>query len=199
MNKSFLFDFLIVILLVLVGCNNKPYGTVETNKGKTPAEISWGDEVNGLTAGISMLGTSGNPVSGIKLSFYIRNTSQKPIRLLKLSSQKRYWGEHLPVDVSVAGILVRYQGYVLVPPEPPSDSEYIYLQPSETDSVEVLMSPENWKLQRLVDVQIFFVFDIKTETDIAYPYNPQEKKYTEIKGLWTGTVRSGIIRVNIGS
>jgi hypothetical protein len=199
MNRVLLLELSFVILLILVGCANQPMSTLKTHKGDTSVRIAWGDDVNGLMAGISMLGISKQHKASIKLALYIRNTSKRPIKLLKLSSEASFWGEYLPIEVRVDDNLIEYQGMVLIPPEPPGESDYIYLQPGETDSVEVLLRLENWKLKPPVVVKLVFIFTNINKISIAYPYYPQEQKWTEISELWTGKVRSRVIIVRVGS
>jgi hypothetical protein len=199
MKRLLLPELSFVILLLLVGCANQPMNAVNSHERDTSHRIAWGEDVNGLMAGISMLGISKEHKMGIKLVLYIHNTIDRPIKLLKLSSEALFWGEYLPIEVRVDDTLINYQGMVLLPPEPPGESDYINLQPGDTDLVEVLLRLENWKLEPPVEVKLVFVFINISKTSIAYPYYPQEKKWTEVRDLWIGKVRSGVIRVSIGS
>jgi len=149
---------------------------------ESSSSIAWGEEANGLQAGLSFKGTSKKPRPRVTLGLHVRNMSESPLRILKLSCQAMFWGECIPLEVRVAGACHRYQGPVLEPPPPPPESKHVYLEPATSDSVEVAMFPEHWTITPSVEAEVTFVF---------------QSRLQDVKDLWSGLARSGVVRVKM--
>ena len=159
----------------------------------TQPAAAWGEVANDLQAGLDCKEVLGDPAAGAVLTFRLKNTGDKPIRILKLAEQKRSWGDNLPVVVKVGAKVLAYRGPVLAPPPAPSASAYIYLAPGETDSVDATFVAKHWRLDDPQKAEITFVFRSLSPTNIAGPYDQVAKAWVTINGLWTGEARSNMI------
>ncbi len=188
--------------LLLSGCadNQSPVGAAPANISAGTSTIAWGQSVNGLQAGLSLKSTDRERKVNSIVVFHLQNVGTKPVRMLKLSSQAMFWGEYLPIEVRANGALLKYKGNLLDPGPPPNRSEFIYLQPSQSDSVEAQFLPANWGLMPPFDAELIFVFknDLREDTTVR-PYNHETKKWTTVSGLWTGEARSKTVHVRMGS
>jgi hypothetical protein len=182
----------LAVSLMLSGCAD--------NRNVSGDNIAWGQSVDGLQAGlISLKATSREPKANAILVFHLRNTGSKPVRIMKLSSQAQFWGEYLPIEVRANGAFMKYEGPVLEPRKPPDQSEFIYLQPKQTNSVEVQFFPGNWKLMPPYGAEVTFVFkNDRREEETVRTYNHETKEWTTVSDLWTGESRSGAVHVGIG-
>jgi len=161
---------------------------------------TWGESANGLKARLYVVSTGQQPRASAVLVFHLRNTSDKPIRILKLSAQARSWGEHLPLEIRRSGAILKYQGPVLEPPLPPNESAYITLNPRDVDSIEVTFVPEHWKLAAPFEAQAVFVFkQTLQEEKTVGPYDHDKRQWRTVSGLWTGEARSQAATVKIGT
>ena len=149
-----------------------------------PAGPSWGLTINGLQAGLDIKrpAETGGPKPLLVLR--LRNASDKPVRILRLSAQRAFWGENLPLLVMGGEKVLTYQGPVLTPPPPPSRQAYIDLAPGEADSVQVEMNPDHWRLKDISKATASFVFTNHERSAHTSPGNGA------VMGLWTGSTRS---------
>lgn len=156
-----------------------------TQSATQPGEQAWGRPVNGLQSGLDFLGFFvGESKAIVKLRFRLRNSGDKPVRVLRLSARARYWGENLPLEVKVGSEVLKYRGPVLEPPPSPGPACYIYLAPGQTDSAEVEMNPAHWGVKDLSKATAVFIFTNMNEKEDLGP------RWPVITGLWTGTARS---------
>jgi len=162
----------------------------------TARNVNWGKPVDGLQAGIRFKALVEKPTLRVVLVLHLRNAGTKPIRILRLLRRADYWGDHLPLEVKAGGVVLKYQGSVLEPPEPPSVDDYVDLAAGATESIEVTMKPELWGLEDPRRASIAFVFTNRSKKDIAYPYDDATESWTEVTGLWTGTARSGTVTLD---
>jgi beta-lactamase regulating signal transducer with metallopeptidase domain/HEAT repeat protein len=151
---------------------------------KARPDRSWGEAVKGLQAGIEFKRMTPDPSPKALLLLQVRNVGDKPLRLLSLPAQARFWGQYLPLDVTVGNRVKDYQGPVNDPGPAPAESEYIYLVPGQISGVEVSMDPTLWKVADPAQATVAFVFANLSEVD------DPGKPYARIEGLWTGTARS---------
>jgi hypothetical protein len=159
---------------------------------------AWGESANGLQARLKLKTTSQQPRASAVLVFHLRNTGDKPIRILKLSAQSRFWGECLPLKIRSSGAILKYQGPVLEPPSPPNESAYITLKPGDVDSTEATFVPEHWKLAVPFEAQAVLVFkQTLGEVKTVGPYDHEKKQWRTVGGLWTGEARSQAVRVKM--
>ena len=183
-KRTLLLVSLLTTLLIIVSCAKQSPAPADPGAEEPSVTVAWGEQVKGLQAGLLFDGMSKKPRTSVRLVLQVRNASESPIRILKLSSQATFWGECLPLEVRIAGALRKYQGPVLEPPPPPPDSAYIYLRPGASDLVEVTMFPEHWGLAALAEAEITFVFQNRSQ---------------DVRNLWAGVARSGTLRVKIDS
>lgn len=146
--------------------------------------LLWGYAENGLRAGLDLEQPAMESGGKIKLLFRLHNEGNKPVRILHLASQAKYWGQMLPLQVVYDHKIMKYRGPVLEPLKPPSPSEYVELAPGETDSVEVMMDPANWGVEAPSKAGADFVFE-NTDEKVA-----PGRGWPVIRGLWTGRIRS---------
>ena len=163
----------------------------------TEAKVAWGGSADGLQAGIRFKALVEKPTLRVLLVLHLRNAGTKPIRMLQLLRRADYWGDHLPLKLKAGGKVLKYQGPELTPPPPPSIHDYIDLAAGATESIEVTMKPELWGLEDPHGAEIAFLFTNRSERTIAYPYDNDTEKWTEVTGLWTGTARSGMVSVTL--
>ncbi|NBB80954.1 MAG: hypothetical protein GVY36_16160 [Verrucomicrobia bacterium] len=183
MMKRLLFLLsLLATVLMVVGCAKQSPAPAAARTQEPSVSVAWGEQVRGLQAGLSLKGVSKKPRTSVTLVLHVRNASESPLRILKLSSRATFWGECLPLDVSSAGTPRKYQGPVLEPPPPPPDSAYAYLQPGATDSVKVTMYPEHWKLAPSTEAEVAFVF---------------QNQLQDVEDLWVGVARSEKVKVKV--
>jgi hypothetical protein len=182
MMKNALFLLaLLVTVLAISNCTKQSQEQAPVTSGKSADTVVWGEQVNGLQAGLSLKDTDKGPKMSVTLVLHLRNAGDKPIRILKLAANAAFWGPNLPLEVKVKDSLRKYQDLVLEPP-PPAESEYIYLKPGDTDSVEVLMFFKHWNLTSSDKAEILFVY---------------QNQLKDAKDLWTGLARSGILEVKM--
>ncbi|MBS3820881.1 MAG: hypothetical protein KGY81_03865 [Phycisphaerae bacterium] len=175
-------------LLLLSGCADNQSSDIAAPPVDSEGVIVWGQAVDGIKAGVSLKRTNQKPTPNAILVFHVQNAGDTSVKILKLSSQARFWGHQLSVEIRSSGSVVDYAGPVLEPPPPPGQSEYITLAPGELDSTERTMLLEHWGLVPPVEIDLVFV--MRSQTDAVTD---------AVKKLWTGTVRSGVLTISIGS
>lgn len=156
------------------------------------AEISWGEPISGLQAGIRVNALIEKPSHQAMLVLSVRNAGSEPFRLLRLDTQKRFWCG-LPIEVKVNGETLPFRGRMIEPPPPPHIREYIDLAPGAVDSTEVRMLAADRELSDLPGSVITFVYTKEQASSIVYPLDEVSGEYTEVTGLWTGVARSGTV------
>jgi hypothetical protein len=172
---------ILIAALLLSGCSRNQSASVTSPASVSLGAIVWGQSVEDLQAGLSL---GGKTKDSTVIVFHIRNVGDGPIRILKLSSQARFWGQYLPVEVSRSGSVQEYRGPCPDPPPPPHESEYITLDPGEYDSVEASFLPNLWGLVVPFEANVVFIMRCPPE---------------DVKGLWTGVVRSGALAISRSS
>ncbi|MHC4251271.1 MAG: hypothetical protein ACYS9X_19300 [Planctomycetota bacterium] len=164
--------------------------------GNAPA-IAWGETADGLQAGIASTGDASRETPGAAVRFHLKNTGDKPARILRLGAARACWPP-FPVEVKVDGRLRDYQGPVLDPPPPPSIADFIDLAPGAVDSTEVDLPLVHWGAKETSAVKVAFVYVQLLAESMATPSDPQARTWAEVKGLWTGQARSGFVAVGAG-
>jgi ankyrin repeat protein len=158
--------------------------------------LAWGRiPVKGLQARLAVKSIAEKREPRVALTFELRNVSNKPIRILRLSEKNRFWGFCLPLEVRVAEKTLTYQGPVLTPPPPPGRSSYIDLSPGAVDSGEAVMVPGYWGLEDPFGAELTFVFQNSRDSEHC-EYDNEERKWLSITGLWTGKVRSNTVKLD---
>jgi HEAT repeat protein len=160
--------------------------------GASPATrdgLAWGFTVYGLQAGLDLKEVLKGPQPGAVLRFRLRNAGDKPVRILRLSEQKQFWGENPPLQVKVDGKLLQYRGPVLEPLAPPPASAYNHLGPGEIDSVDATLVARHWGLADPAKAEAVFVYVLRSRIAPGGLGGP-------IDGLWAGEARS--IHVSLG-
>ncbi|MCX6879654.1 MAG: hypothetical protein NTW21_38490 [Verrucomicrobia bacterium] len=165
-----------------------------------PTPVAWGEPATGLQAGLTLKSTSREPKASAVLAFHLRNAGDRPVKILKLAAQARFFGEYLPLEIRSSGTILKYQGPLLEPPLPPDESEYITLNPGDADSTEVTFVPEHWKLVVPFETQAVFVFNQTLgEEKTVGPYDHDKRQWKTVGGLWTGEARSQAVTVKMGA
>ena len=65
---------------------------------QSPKAIAWGEAANGLQAGIAATGDAPRETPGAVVRLYLRNTGDRPARILRLGAARAYWAP-LPLVV----------------------------------------------------------------------------------------------------
>jgi HEAT repeat protein len=157
--------------------------------------MAWGPAVQGLQCGIQREKAQVDAGGNLPVTLSVRNASpRQTVRLLKLESQKGFWGEALPLIVEFrepdgqwtpAG----YRGPVLEPPPPPGRQAFIDLARRETDSIAVSVNLAHWGITMPGEVRVAF-----------YQENRRDKTEAgdgPVEGLWVGRAVSGPVSVQV--
>lgn len=161
--------------------------------------VAWGAPADGLQAGLTLKSTSRAPRVSAVLVLHLRNASDQPVRILKLASQARYWGACLPLDIRSSGVTLKFQGPNLEPPPLPNESEFITLDPGDSDSTGVTFAPQHWNLTVPFDVQAVFLFKQTLSESTAGPFDQSTRQWRTVGGLWTGETRSRAVGISISN
>jgi len=157
--------------------------------------MAWGPAVQGLQCGIQREKAQVDVGGSLPVTLSVRNASpRQTVRLLKLESQKGFWGEALPLIVEFREpdgqwTPATYRGPVLTPPPPPIRRDFIDLGPRQTDSVRVAMNLAHWGITMPGEVRVAF-----------YQENRRDKTEAgdgPVEGLWVGRAVSGTVSVEV--
>jgi hypothetical protein len=156
--------------------------------------FQWGKVANGLEAGIAIAPSpkvvTKYSLDGFVVKLQIRNAGSKPARILPLS---RYLVHRMTQTIQIVhnGTPCTYRSPWPegTPPIPPPPSEFVSLQPRETNTTEYFIPFEPWGLDSPGTAGITFSFT----NDVP----PLPGKQELADDLWTGTARSSVLHLEL--
>lgn len=182
---------LAVLVAALAGCERKHTTSVE------PAGVAWGEPVKGLGAGMEIKALKGDPEGRCSCAVTLENSADAPFLVLKSLNLG-----HLPEGVSISceGKRLRYHG-PRSPPMPALElmtSSFVRLGPGERIRlwgrfVPGHYAPEETSGSFTADLE----FSYLSEERSCRARDPASGEWKTIEGIWTGTVRSGVVRLHV--
>lgn len=160
-------------------------------------EIIWGQESNGLQAGIELVTVE----EGTRLvcRFHIKNVGSRPLHVLRIVEQKERSGQ-MPVRVFNRGREVFYSWHKHPHRSPWRNDMFVVVRPGETHVEQRRVDLLLWNLEHKYDVLVCYNFmftgdEIDRQASVWATGKPFLIGHPESSDLWTGEMMSGYVNV----